>query len=175
MSAARWVAQRLAKRVVLAATVFVTALLLCGGALAQEPPKPPVLSAHARLMAAHSIFIEHTGGRLPNDVIGNAIEGWGRYAVVNDPAEADLIASINAPVTDSGVAVSGSDGRGSSSAEVTQIRLVILDAHDRVVLWSGSEQPKSAFKEKQREDRTVDASLRLFRRFRNFIEPEPAP
>ena len=30
-------------------------------------------------------------------------------------------------------------------------------------------------KEKQREDNVVEASLRLFRRFRNLIEPEPAP
>jgi hypothetical protein len=30
-------------------------------------------------------------------------------------------------------------------------------------------------KGKQREDNEVEASLRLFRRFRNVIEPEPAP
>jgi hypothetical protein len=67
------------------------------------------------------------------------------------------------------------DGRRGSSSVVTQIRLFILDAHDHVVLWSGSEQPRSAMKEKQREDNDVEASLRLFRRFRNTIEPEPAP
>jgi hypothetical protein len=59
---------------------------------------------------------------------------------------------------------------------VIQIRLLILDAHDRVTLWSGVEQPKSSMKERQREENVVDASLRLFRRFRDLIEPiEPAP
>jgi hypothetical protein len=161
---------------------FAAPLLLCAFALAQEAPKPQAISSQARLMAARSIYIEHAGGRLPNDVIGDAFQGWGRYTVVFDPARADLIVSINAPTTDSGVSVGSGDGRhGSassrnlSSSSVTQIRLVILDAHDRVVLWSGNEQPKSSIKGKQREDNEVDASLRLFRRFRSIIEPEPAP
>ena len=38
---------------------------------------------------------------------------------------------------------------GDSPTDVTQIRLLILDAHDRAVLWSGSEQPKSSMHEKQ--------------------------
>ncbi len=170
--------------------VWAAALLLCAFALAQEPPNPalpapnaPVIAPHARLLAARSIFIEHAGGRLPNDVIGDAFRGWGHYIVVNDPAQADLIVSINAPTSESGVSVGGGNGhhgepppsRSLSSSDVVQIRLTILDAHDRVLLWSGSEQPKGSLKEKQREDNAVDASLRLFRRFRNVIEPEPAP
>ncbi len=58
---------------------------------------------------------------------------------------------------------------------MTEIRLTILDARDRAVLWSGSEQPKGAFSAKRHEDELVDASLRLFRRFRASIEPEPEP
>jgi hypothetical protein len=160
-------------------------LLLCASVSAQQPAKPPAVSPHARLMAARSIYIEHSGGRLPNDVIGDAFQGWGHYVVVGDPAQADLIVSINAPISDSGgVSVGGGGGGGRrgapppsrtpSSSDVFQIRLSILDAHDRVVLWSGSEQPKSSMKESKREDNDVDASLRLFRRFRNLIEPEPA-
>jgi hypothetical protein len=155
------------------------AMLFFSAAIAQQTPEPPkAVSAQARLLAARSIYIEHAGGRLPNDVIGDAFQGWGRYTVVYTPSKADLIVSINAPVVDSGVSVSRGDGsRGAVAAsnQVLQIRLLILDAHDRVVLWSGSEQPKSAIKEKQREDHLVEASLRLFRRFRNLIEPEPAP
>jgi len=163
-----------------------TVALLLVAAFAQESAKPPVISPHARLMAARSIYIEHTGGRLPNEIIGDAFHGWGRYVVVGDPRRADLIVSISAPVSDSGVSVGSSGGgrRGSSqasdsrtlsSSSITQIRLLILDAHDRVVLWAGSEQPKGSMKGKQREDNEVDASLALFRRFRDSIEPEPAP
>jgi hypothetical protein len=140
-------------------------------------------------MAARSIYIEHAGGHLPNEVIDDAFHGWGHYVVVGNPARADLIVSINAPVSDSGVSV-GSGGAGGggrrgtppvgnsrdlSSSNITQIRLFILDAHDRVVLWSGTVQPKGSVKEKQREDNEVDAALSLFRRFREAIEPEPAP
>jgi hypothetical protein len=154
-------------------------------ASAQEAPKSPLVSSHARLMAARRIYIEHAGGRLPNDVIGDAFQGWGHYIPVGDPAQADLIVSISAPTSDSGVSVGGGGGgrRGSradddrspSSSTVVQIRLAILDAHDRVVLWSGSIQPKSAHKQRDREDNEVDASLDLFRRFRATIEPDPEP
>ncbi len=169
----------------------IAALLLCASLCtslcAQESPKPtpaPPIASHARLMAARSIHIEHAGSLLPNDVIGDAFQGWGHYILVADPAQADLIVSINAPVADSGVSVSAGDsrhgappsgGRIVASTDVTQISLFVLDAHDRVVLWSGSERPKSSMKQKQREDNIVETSLRLFRRFRNVIEPEPAP
>ena len=166
----------------IASRLFVlgaASLLLCASVWAQEPPKPPVISPHARLLAARRIFIEHAGGRLPNDVIGDAFQGWGRYQLVGDPEQADLIVSIIAPVYDSGVSVGGpGDGHratAASSADVMLIRLLILDARDHVVLWSGSLQPKSARKEKQREDNVVDASLRLFRSFRHAIEPESEP
>ena len=160
--------------------VCTAALLLCATLSAQETPKPAPIAPHARLLAARTIYIQHVGGRIPNDVIGDAFHGWGHYTVVAEPEQADLIVSINAPVSDSGVSVSSGNGRHSTPASsqgsaITQIRLAILDAHDRVVLWSGTEQPKSSFKEKQREDNEVEASLRLFRRFRNVVEPEPQP
>jgi hypothetical protein len=162
------------------------ASLLCAFAqdASQAAPKaapPAAVAPHARLLAARSIYIQHAGGRLPNDVIGDAFQGWGRYIVVHDPAQADLIVSINAPVSDTGLSVGGGGSRhgapppGHTTSSSDIVRLTILDAHDRVVLWSGSEQSKSSFKEKQREDNEVEASLRLFRRFRNLIEPEPAP
>ena len=181
-------------KLLIAIRIVLSALLLCVAPVAlsaqepsaQEPrrPAPPAavapiapIAPSARLLAARSIYIEHHGGRLPNDVIGDAFQGWGRYTLVADPAQADLIVSINAPLSPAGVSVGGGHNPppAGTSSEVVQIRLVILDAHDRVVLWSGNEQPKSSFKEKQREDNAVDASLRLFRRFRNVVEPEPAP
>lgn len=164
--------------------VFLLAVvaLLCCALFAQQSSKPSAIAPHARLMAARSIYIEHAGALLPNDVIGSAFQGWGRYIVVADPAHADLIVSINAPVTDSGISVGAGDSRrgapppasrNASSSDASQISLYILDAHDRVVLWSSRERPKSSMKAKQREDNVVDASLSLFRRFRSVIEPEP--
>jgi hypothetical protein len=151
--------------------LFAVALLLpCAPVSAQEP----AVSPHARLMAARSIYIEHSGGRIPNDIIGDAFQGWGRYELAADPASADLIVSILAPLSNPAVSAGpGGKNRPAVSDDATQIRLVIVDAHDRALLWSSSEQPKPAISEKGREDKLVDASLRLFRRFRSLIEPEP--
>jgi hypothetical protein len=158
-------------------TVVLIALLLsCAPIFAQEPAKPSAISPHARLMAARSIYIQHSGGSIPNDIIGDAFQGWGHYELADDPAGAELIVSIIGPVSTPS-ASSGPGGRNRPAVpdDVTQVRLVILDAHDHAVLWTGSEQPKPAITEKSHEDKLVDASLRLFRRFRSLIEPEPAP
>ncbi len=168
-------------RVFRTAALFVMMMFPFGGVLPAQETSPPVVAPHARLLAARSIYFEHLGGRLPNEVISEAFQGWGHFEVVYEIAKADLIVSIVAPMSDSGVGISGGNGRSSgsgrslSSPNVTQIRLSILDARDRAMLWSGSEQPKSSVKERQREDNEVEASLRLFRRFRNVIEPESAP
>ncbi len=169
--------QRTRTRISLTLAALAVALLLaCASVSAQQPAQPAAISPHARLMAAHTIYIEHSGGRIPNDVIGDAFQGWGRYELAADPARADLIVSISAPLSNTGASVSsGANSKTVVSADVTQIRLLILDAHDRAVLWSGTEQPKSSMHEKKSEDQLVDASLRLFRRFRSLIEPEPAP
>jgi hypothetical protein len=160
--------------------ILCAALLFSATVLAQQPEasNPQAIAPHARLMAARTIYIEHSGGSIPNDVIGEAFEGWGHFSIVYQREKADLIVSIMAPLSDSGVSVSGGSNtpsRNMSAASVTQVRMVVRDAHDGVTLWTGGEQPKGSVKEKQREDNAVEASLRLFRQFRAVIEPEPAP
>jgi hypothetical protein len=157
--------------------VIALALLLpCAHAFAQEPAAPAAVSPHTRLMAARSIFIQPAPASIPYDVIGDAFQGWGRYQLADSPAAADLIVSIVAPSPNPSAGPGGgSKNRPAVSDQATQIRLLILDAHDRAVLWSSSEQPRPAVTAKSHEDKLVDASLRLFRRFRNTIEPEPEP
>jgi hypothetical protein len=156
--------------------LVVALLFLCSFVSAQQPDNPAEISPHTRLMAARSIYIEHSGASIPYDIIGDAFQGWGRYQMADTPASADLIVSIIAPSSAPRASAGpGGKDRPAPTDELTQIRLLILDAHDRAVLWSSSEQPKAAFNQKHHEDQLVDASLRLFRRFRNIIEPEPAP
>ncbi len=143
-----------------------------------ESQRPPVLSAQARLTAARKIVIQHAGGTIPNDVIGEAFEGWGRYTVVFEREQADMIVSIEAPTVEGGVSLSSGNGKTSNSrtlnsGAVTQIRLVIRDAHNGLVLWSGVEIPHSAINSKRRQENEIEASLKVFRRFRAMIEPEP--
>jgi hypothetical protein len=156
--------------------VAVVLLFCCAFVSAQEPEKPAEISPHTRLMAARSIYVEHSGASIPFDIIGDAFQGWGRYQLADTPASADLIVSIVGPSPNPRASAGpGGKDRPAPANDFTQIRLLILDAHDRAVLWSGSEQPKAALNEKRHEDQLVDASLRLFRRFRDIIEPEPAP
>ena len=159
------------------AILFALALLLSSAPVAaQEPPKSPVISPHTRLMAARSIFIEPAPASIPYDIIGDAFQGWARYQLADSRDAADLIVAIVAPRPNPAAGTGpGAKNLPVDPDDFTQIRLLILDAHDRAVLWSGTEQPKPALNEKHREDQLVDASLRLFRRFRNTIEPEPAP
>jgi len=169
--------RRTLPRISLTLAALTVALLLSGASVcAQEPAQPAAISPRARLMAARSIFIEPASSSIPYDVIGDAFQGWGHYELAADPAKADLIVSIVAPPGYPSASVGGNaKNRPATPDDVTKIRLLILDAHDRAVLWSSSEQPKPALNEKRREDQLVDASLRLFRRFRDTIEPEPGP
>ena len=154
-------------------------VLLASAGMAQEAPRP-VVSTKARMMNARTIFITHSGGSIPNDIIDEAFHGWGRYRVVNRREDADMVVSIEGVLANSGIEVSGG-GPGGARREivvtgaVVTIRLFIRDAHDGAVLWAGREQPKNTHKGDSREDREVEASLRLFRSFREYIEPEPKP
>jgi hypothetical protein len=153
--------------------------LLISAAMAQEAARP-VVSTKARMMNARTIFITHSGAAIPNNIIDEAFRGWGRYRVVNRREDADMVVSIEGVVANSGIEISGG-GPGAArhevlvSGAVTNIRLFLRDAHDGAVLWAGHEQPKSTHKGDSREDREVEASLRLFRSFREYIEPEPKP
>ncbi len=155
-------------------------LVLVAAATAQEAPRT-VVSPKLRMMNARTILITHSGGRIPNDIIDEAFRGWGRYRVVNRREDADMVVSIEGVLANSGFEVSGGGPNPARhevlvSGAVINIRLFIRDAHDGAVLWAGSELPKGSRKEGgSREDHEVDASLRLFRRFREYIEPEPKP
>jgi hypothetical protein len=148
-----------------ATLLIVMMAALC---LAQDAPRP--LSAQQRMLAAKKICFEPQGARIPFDVISEAFKGWGRYTIVYEPAEADLIVVIQAPTLENGLSV---NGRGAGSVTVMQVRLAVLDAHDRVTLWQSVERPKGARKESERDEHVVDSSLAVFRRFRQVIEPEP--
>jgi hypothetical protein len=147
---------------------FLLLLLLMGAlTVAQEnAPANKNLAPNARLLAARYVVVQQSSpqsAQLPYEVIEGAFRGWGRYQMVFDPAKADLVVQVNAP------------DYGQGNAGVGRIQLIVRDAHDGAVLWSGFEVAKSAFKVKQHESNIVDASLKLFRRFRALIEPELAP
>lgn len=149
----------------------------------QETPKL-ALTPTTRLAVAKNIYIKHgSGGDAAFNAIESGIEGWGRYKLVNSASEADLVAIVDAPDSDSGISVSGRvahDPYGGPESSTTTSRqvnsvgtvnLTILDAKNRVMLWSDKEKAKSAYKQKAREDNIVEAAQQLLRRFHDHVEP----
>ncbi len=178
--------------------MFVCGLMVSEGLAQQEPAKPadgtqsqsaqpskaPLMSPIARLRAAKTVFLtQYRGSGIALNVISSGLEGWGKYQVLESSKDADLIVKITAPTDSSGVSVSSStstDGYGkpqsnsSTSKDLSSssmITVTVMDAANKVTLWRGSEQAKSAMKQKQREDNMVEAAQKLLARFRDEVEP----
>jgi len=145
---------------------------------------PIAVSRAQRLSAAKTVFVKKVeGSEIPVNVITNALEGWGRYTLVNSPEKADLLIEITAPqqepssVTINGSSTSSITGRpemnSSTSRNISNvpIRMAVLDPKTRLPLWTGVEQPKHAMKQKAREDNLVEAAQALFSKFHQAVEP----
>jgi hypothetical protein len=164
--------------------IALLAALGCLSALAQEQPKPaPPMSSTSRLTAAKTIFLKRgPGSEIPYNVVSGIMEGWGRFTEVNSPDKADLVIEVSAPDQRGGVSVSsttrGADSTtyGSSSRQLsgTMVKMVVYDAKSKLPLWSASEQPKFAMKQKAREDSLVEAAEKLAAKFRGRVEPSLA-
>ncbi len=180
-------------------TFLITSLL--GVAAAQQPPSSaqpaapqasapaspkPVISTTARLNAAKTVFVRKVSGNdIPYNVISNAFDGWAKYIAVDSPEKADLIVEVTAPEEhDTGFAVSSntsnyeSNGRASTpsvtttkSFTVTNVKMSVIDAHTKTVLWGGNEQPKLAARHNKSEDNLVEAAQKLFQKFHDRVEP----
>jgi hypothetical protein len=148
----------------------------------EKKPSPPMTSA-ARLAAARTAFLKRAAGRnSPFDVISSAVEGWGKFTLVETPEKADIIIQVSS-TDDSPVSVSSSVDTSpetghmqqstKSTREITsaQITLTVLDAKTRLPLWTATEHPKHAMKKVDRENNEVEAAQRLVSRFHDYVEP----
>jgi hypothetical protein len=150
---------------------------------AQEQKKftPPA----ARLAAAKTAaVVKGEGSDIPFNVIYEGIEGWGRFTIVKAADQADVIIEIDSPEDSSSSVTTktstATDGRpdysstSSRSLSVSDIKLTVRDSKSHMVLWTGSERPKSAFKKKAQEDNLIEAAQRLLSKFHDGVEPVPA-
>ncbi len=154
-------------------------------AVGQETKKPVAITASARLAAAKTAFVKNGGGSdIPYDAVLSGMEGWGRFMLVDSPQKADIIVEVTSPSEEGGgVSVSSSTSTGSGRREEkttttrqlsgNTVKLVVYDARNKGPLWSASEQAKSAFRQKAREDNLLQAGQRLVSKFRDRLEPPP--
>jgi predicted Zn-dependent protease len=170
--------------------MWLPAVLILGlMALAQNPATSTArpLSPTARLTGARTAYLKNAGGsEVPFNVVSEAVQGWGRYKIVNTPEDADIIIEVASPDGTGGVSVTGTTSTdpksglpvGSSGTtrelSVARITLIVYDSKSKVALWSSSEQPKGGLRGKTRKDSVVLTAQHLAAKFRERVEPESA-
>jgi hypothetical protein len=150
--------------------IGMIALLLDVSVLAQQDKLPPAAPIPQQVSAAKRVFIGNAGGDERRDaVIFNggpgraydefyaAVKTAGRYQIVGNPAEADLLFEIGftAPM------VSGVGAKRDSLAEMPydpQIHLAIRDPKTNALLWAMTEHVQWAILQGNR-DKNFDQSL----------------
>jgi len=131
------------------AGVSLLILLLQVSVVAAEQTKPaPTAPIPRQILVAKKVFIANAGGdERPDDSVFNGgpervynefyaeVKAAGRYAIVDTPADADLLFEIGftAPM------VSGVGDRGDSKRYDPQLRLAIRDPKTNALLWAITE------------------------------------
>lgn len=154
---------------------FVCAALLGGTALcaqdtASTPPAPnvPLAPVPAPLLSAKKVFISNAGadsGLFPHPFSGDPdrpynqfyldVKSWGRYELVDDPADADLVFELHLTAPNGPQNPSKQNG---ASDPLPMFRLTILDRKTHYVLWALTESIGFAFLQKT-HDHNFDLAL----------------
>jgi len=136
---------------------------------AQAPPPSPLLvPVPPALLNAKTVFVSNAGadsGLFPHPFSGDpdrpynqfyaAMQSWGRYQLVADPSEADVVFELQLiapPGPSSGNKVNG------ASDPVPMFRLVIYDRKTHYVLWALTESIPIAVLQKT-HDNNFDGAL----------------
>jgi hypothetical protein len=142
--------------------------VLCSGAGqvagAQDAPVP------SGILSAKKIFISNAGadsGLFPHPFSGGperaynqfyaAIQGWGRYEIVADPAEAEMVFEMRL-IAPNGPA--NANKQKGASDPLPMFRLVIFDGKTHFVLWALTESIDEALVQKT-HDRNFDDAMAL--------------
>jgi hypothetical protein len=152
-----------------------------------EQTKPLVETPMARLMHARNVMVVRSrGSAIPYDVIVSTLDGWGRFALVNQPDQADLVIQVATTGSDSDLRITSStgpsieNGRFGSSTHTSkdfssaEVSLTVLDARNKQVLFTATETAKSAMKQTARENNLVEAAEKLASKFHERLEPSSA-
>jgi hypothetical protein len=149
--------------------LLCAALLFAVATGAQTPPPPSALApVPPALLNAKTVFISNAGadsGLFPHPFSGDpdrpynqfyaAMQSWGRYQLVADPSEAEVVFELQLiapPGPSSGNKVNG------ASDPLPMFRLVIFDRKTHYVLWALTESIMVAYLQKT-HDNNFDGAL----------------
>jgi hypothetical protein len=150
--------------------LLLCAALLSAASAGAQVPVPPMSLAPVppALLNAKTVFISNAGadsGLFPHPFSGDpdrpynefyaGIQIWGRYQLVADPSEADLVfeLKLTAPY-----GPSNPNKQNGAADPLPMFRLVILDRKTHYVLWALTESVEFAFLQKT-HDNNFDAAL----------------
>jgi len=157
------------------AAVACAALLTGAAARAQQPqgPQPSPLPIQLApvppaLLNAKRVFISNAGadsGLFPHPFSGDPdrpynefyadIKTWGRYELVGDPSDADLVFELHLAAPNGPQNPSKQNG---AADPLPMFRLVVLDRKTHYVLWALTESVEFAFLQKT-HDHNFDLAL----------------
>src|SRR5277367_2526099 len=150
--------------------LLCAALLFAAAANAQAPPAPAASLAPVpqALLNAKTVFISNAGadsGLFPHPFSGDpdrpynafyaAIQSWGRYQIVGDPSEADLVFELHLVAPNGPSSPSKQNG---ASDPLPMFRLAIFDRKTHYVLWTLTESIGFAILQKT-HDNNFDIAL----------------
>ena len=147
--------------------VLIAAVMSVGTAFAQNVPVAPVPPA---LGTAKTVFISNAGvdaGLFPHPFSGEAdrgynqfyamVKSWGRFELVNDPAQADLVFELQLHAPNG---PQNADKTKGASDPLPMFRLTILDRKTHYILWALTESIEQANLQKT-HDLNFDNALGL--------------
>lgn len=157
--------------------IFIVITLLSGSFLgAQEVPAAPAAPVPPRIASAKKVFISNAGeqrnpsgdlyfsggpDRAYNQFYA-AMKDWGRYELVLDPADADLVFEIRLADIPQGFN--------------NELRLVLFDPRTHVTLWTFSEHAEPGGRQKTRDAAFDQAVSRISDDLKKLVTgPAAAP
>jgi hypothetical protein len=130
-----------------AAVVF---LGLVSAANAQQAKSSTAAPIPPQILAAQKVFVSNGGGESFEAVIGQtvfnggpdrpynqfyaAMKDWGRYELVPNPADADLVLEVSWALSDTGLRL----------PVLGQLRLIVIDPKTRTILWTFTQYVRGA-------------------------------
>jgi hypothetical protein len=152
-----------------------------------EQKKPLVETPMARLMHARNVMVVRSRGSvIPYDVIVSTLDGWGRFTLVNQPDQADLVIQVATTGGEGDFRISSSTGPSIESGRLdtsthtskdlssSEVSLTVVDARNKRVLFTATETAKYAMKQTARENNLVEAAEKLASKLHDRLEPPPA-
>ena len=146
----------------------IVVLLSATAASAQQNSFPAVAPVPPAILAAKTVFISNAGsdsGLFPHPFTGGPdraynqfyldFKAWGRYEIVSDPQNSDLIFELQLT---SPLGPADADKQKGASDPWPMFRLVIYDRKSRFILWALTETIQPANLQKT-HDRNFDEAL----------------